>query len=120
MHPFPPADALQFFIGDAIAQVWLDPFSLQFRFETSRHLVVEHRVEHAERDGTVWAYDCQAAERAPVVLHRLLYRPIVAVEREELRLTFRMDDGSSLTVLSDLGPYESGHIDAPEIGLTIF
>jgi hypothetical protein len=35
-----------------------------------------------------------------------------------LRLTFRIDDGSSLTVLSDLGPYEAGYIDAPEIGFT--
>jgi hypothetical protein len=94
--------------------------ALQFRFESSRHLVAENRIEHAEADGTVWAYDCQATERAPVVLQRLLYRPILAVEREDLRLTFRMDDGSSLTVLSDLGPYESGHIEAPEIGFTVF
>jgi hypothetical protein len=30
-----------------------------------------------------------------------------------------MDDGSSLTVLSDLGAYESGPIEA-EIGFTVF
>lgn len=120
MHPFPSADALQFLIGDSIAQVWLDPYSLQFRFESSRHLFVGHRIEHAEPDGTVWTYDCQDTERGPLVLQRLLYCPIVTVEREDLRLTLRMKDGQSLTVLSDLGPYEAGYIDAPEIGLTAF
>jgi hypothetical protein len=42
------------------------------------------------------------------------------VEREDLRLTFRIDGGSSLSVLSELGPYESGHIDAPETGFAVF
>lgn len=83
-------------------------------------MFVEHRIEHSEPDGTVWAYDCQAEERAPVVLQRLLYLPIVAVEREDLRLTFQMDDGSSLAVMSDLDGYESGHIVAPELPFTVF
>ncbi|MGK7864402.1 hypothetical protein [Falsiroseomonas sp. E2-1-a4] len=120
MHQFPPSDALQFFVGDAIAQVRLDPFSLQFSFEGMRRLVVEHRIEHADPDGTIWAYDCQATERAPVVLQRLLNLRIVAIEREELRLTFRFGNGSTLAVMSELGPYESGHIYAPEIGFTVF
>ncbi len=119
MHPFPPSDALQFFVGDAIAQVSLNPYSVEFSFESMRRLVVEQRIEHVEPDGTVWSYDCQATERAPVVLHRLLYRGIVAVEREDLRLTFRIDGGYVLVVVSELGPFESGHIDAPEIGFTV-
>ena len=120
MYPFPPSDTLQFFVGDAIAQVSLDPYSLQFSFESMRRLVVEHAIEHAEPDGTIWAYDCQATERPPIVLQRLLYRPIIAVERQDHRLTFRINDGSSLAVMSKLGPYESGHIEAPEIGFTVF
>jgi hypothetical protein len=120
MHPFPPADDLQCFVGDAIAQVSLDPHAVQFSFESMRRLVAEQRIEHVEPDGTVWAYDCQAAQGAPVVLQRLLYRPIVGVEREDLRLTFRIDDGSALAVVSELGPYESGHIDTPEKGFVVF
>ena len=120
MHPFPPTEQLQCFVGDAIAQVWLDPYSVQFRFESKRHLVAEQRVEHVEADGTVWAYDCQAAEGSPLVLQRLLYRRIVAVEREALRLTFRLDDGSALSVVSELGPYESGQIQTPERGFVVF
>ena len=120
MHPFPPAENLQCFVGDAIAQVSLDPHAVQLSFDSGRRLVAEQRIEQVEADGTVWAYDCQAAVGAPVVLQRLLYRAIVAVEREELRLTFRMDDGSELSVVSELGPYESGHIEAPEIGFIVF
>jgi hypothetical protein len=42
------------------------------------------------------------------------------VEREDFRLTFRIDDGSALAVLSELGPHESGHIQAPEVGFAVF
>lgn len=120
MHPFPQTEEVQCFVGDAIAQVSLDPHAVQFSFESGRRLVAEQRIEHVEADGSVWTYDCQAAEGAPVVLQRLLYRPIVAVKREDLRLTFRMDGGSELSVVSELGPYESGHIEAPEIGFVVF
>lgn len=120
MHPFPPAEELQYFVGDAIAQVSLDPHAVQFSFESSRRLVAEQCIEHVEADGTVWAYDCQAAKAAPVVFQRLLYQPIVGIEREDLRLTFRLDDGSALTVVSELGPYESGHIETPEKGFVVF
>jgi len=120
MQPFPPSEDLQCFVGDAIAQVSLDPHAVQFSFESMRHLVAEQRIEHVEPNGTVWSYDCQAAEGPPIILHHLLYRPIIAVEREELRLTFRIDDGSALTVLSELGPHESGHIKTPEKGFVVF
>ncbi len=120
MHPFPSAEDLQCFVGDAIAQVLLDPHSVQFAFESLRRLVAEQQIQHAEADGTVWDYDCRAAEGPPLVLQRLLYRPIVAVEREDLCLTFRFDDGAALTVLSELGPYESGHIETPEKSFMVF
>src|SRR4051812_31244500 len=120
MHPFPPAHELQCFVGDAISQVGLDPPSVQFRFESTRHLLAELGIEQAGPDGTLWAYDCRAAEGPPLIIHRLLYRRIVAVEREDFRLTFRTDDGSALSVLSELGPYESGHIQAPETGFAVF
>ncbi len=120
MHPFPPAADLQCFIGDAIAQVTLDPYGVQFSFESMRGLVAEFGIEQIEPNGTVWPYDCEAAEGPPLILHRLLYRRIVAVEREDLRLTFRIEDGSALAILADVGSYESGHIVAPETGFVVF
>jgi hypothetical protein len=68
----------------------------------------------------VWAYDCEAAAGPPLILHRLLYRRIVGVEREKLRLTFRIEDGSTLAILSELGPYESGHFCAADGDVVVF
>ena len=120
MRPFPPSEGLQFFVGDSIAQICLDPYGLQFNFKSQRHLVAELGVEQVEPNGTVWLYDCKSSEGAPLILHRLLCRRITAVEREELRLTFQIEVGSALTILADIGPHESGHIDAPETGLIVF
>jgi len=120
MQPFPPVAELQDFVGDAIAQVWLDPHGVQFVFESMRRLVAEQRIEHSEPDGRIWAYDCEAGAGPPLILHRLLYRRIVGVEREELRLTFRFEDGSTLAILSELGPYESGHFCAADGDIVVF
>jgi hypothetical protein len=120
MYPFPPIEELQCFVGDAIAQIWLDPWAVQFTFESRRRLVAGQRIEQIEPDGTLWTYDCKAADGAPIVLQRLLYRPIVGVEREDLRLSFQIDNGSTLTVVSELGPYESGHIETAERDIIVF
>jgi hypothetical protein len=109
MHPMPPAEHFQPLIGDEIAQVCLDPYQVQFAFSSGRLLVAEHVIEHIEPDGTTHGYDCQSSDKPPVLLHRLLSGPIVAVEREELALTLRFEDGSALRIYSMLGPYESGH-----------
>ena len=63
MHSFPQAEELQCFVGDAIAQVLLDPHAVQFSFESMRRLVAALGIEHVEPDGTIWTYDCRAAER---------------------------------------------------------
>jgi hypothetical protein len=49
-----------------------------------------------------------------------LYKRIVTVGREELSLIFRMEDGSTLVLVSELGPYESGHIIMCEGDFTVF
>lgn len=120
MHPLPSAAELQCFVGDAIAQVSLDPYGIQFSFESQRRLAAYSRIEQIEPNGTAWLYECEAAEGPPLIIHRLLYRRIVAVEREDLRLTFRIEDGSALSVLSEIGPYESGIIETPETGFVVF
>lgn len=98
------------FEGDAICQVWLDPWGVRFLFESGPQLYAQFGIEHHDPDGTVWQYRCQADGGPALALHRLLYKRIVAVDREEMRLTFRTEDGASLSVLSDLSPYEAGHV----------
>jgi len=120
MRPFPPAQTLQIFVGDALGQVRIDPFGLQFKFESERLIYVEYAIIHKEPDGTAWPYDCQADDRPPVILQRLLRRKIRSVGRNDLQLTLTFEDGSSLAILSELNGYESGAIVAMEIGYVMF
>ena len=120
MRPFPPAETLQIFLGDSLAQVRLDPFGLQFSFESGRLIYAENAIIQTEPDGRAWLYDCQTDDRPPVILHRLLGQPIRNVEREDLRLTLTFDDGSLLAILSDLNGCESGAISTTETGYVMF
>ena len=120
MYPFPPASTVDKFYGDAVAQVWLDPHGVRFIFESERQIYAATSVLHIEANGTEWLFECVAHDGAPVVFHRLLYKRIVLVEREELRLTLRLDDGSALVIGSELSPYESGHIVMHRGDCTVF
>ena len=114
MHPFPPVAELPSFVGDMIMQIWLDPYGVRFCFESRTQIYCEHRIEHIEAGGTTWAYDCTAANGPPLLLHTLLCKRVTRVEREDLRLTFRTEDEASLSIFSELGPYESGQICTTE------
>ena len=103
-----------------LAQVLLDPFQVQFRFESGRCLVAALRIEHVEPNGTVRPCGCSASEGPTLLLHRLLQRTVAAVAREDLCLTLTFYDGSALRVFSDLGPYEAGQLWAPDGSLVVF
>lgn len=120
MHPFPPAADLPKFEGDSIAQVRLDPYGVQLAFESGIVIAVEHRIEQIERDGSKFGYECVAKDGPPLVLHRLLYRPIQSVLRADYSLTFKIEGGSALTIFSEEGPYESGNISGRDFGLVVF
>ena len=120
MQPFPPLQVLARLRGDSIAQVWLDPFGVRLLFESKVQIYVEEALEHVERDGTLWSYDCQSEDRRPLVLQRLLYKPIRDVQRDDYRLTLLFEDGVSLSVLAREGQYESGHLQMPEGTFDVF
>lgn len=120
MQPFPPLQIVEVFQGDALAQVWLDPNGVGFIFESTKVIYAEMKVIQIEPNGTEWPYECVGHNGAPVVFHRLLYRRIVTVKREELRLTLRLEDGSALVICSEIGPYESGHLIMRKGDLTVF
>jgi hypothetical protein len=117
----PPAEQIASFVGDAIDQVRLDPYAVQLSFESMRQIDVSERLEHVEPDGTIWKYSCDAANGEPLVLHRLLYKRIIAVEREDLHITLKIEDGSSLSIFTVIGPYESGMIwEAERVDWIVF
>src|SRR5689334_11342518 len=109
MYEFPSASELKSLIGETLTQVCLDPYSTQFHFDPSR-ITVEFAVEQIEPDGTVWRYECVAAEGSPIMLHRLVGETVTSIESEALRLKIGFDNGAELHLLSEIGPYESGQM----------
>jgi hypothetical protein len=120
MKPLPPVGELLHFQGDSITQIKLDPHGVQFQFESGWRLDARDDIQHLDREGTIWFYDGVAADGPPLVLHRLLYKPITAIDRQELSLTFNIEDGSCLTIFSEICPYESGVFWAPDGSYIVF
>jgi len=110
MHPFPSSATLQFLVGEELAQIALDPFSLQFRFDSGGQITAEGRVEHIDRSGAVHPFDCQKRLGSAIFLHQLLQHRIDRVEAEPNCLSLEFDDGAVLRIFSELGAYESGQI----------
>lgn len=114
MRPFPPGKDLAFLIGQEIGQVRLDPWSTQFRFADGGQITLEGPVEHLDVQGHAHRHQhLDAQDRGPVVLHDLLQTRIVALHREDWRLTLTFETGAELRIDSEDGPYESGQIYPP-------
>jgi len=120
MHPFPDMALLSPFEGDEIAQIQLNPYGIGFLFESGKHLAVEWRLVHVEPDGTTTSIDFRMRVHPKIALQKLLYKKIVGVEREDLTLTLRFEDGAALFVLSELGPYECGILNLPDGDFVVF
>lgn len=122
MHPMPPAAEFHRFLGDAIAQVRLDPYAVQLSMESMWTIYAMSGLTHVEATGRVWDYNCNAYEGGPVNLQTLLYQRIISADRTEKEVTFRFHGGAMLTIRTELGPYESGHLIAPNLadGFTVF
>ncbi|WP_174291819.1 hypothetical protein [Sphingomonas bacterium] len=118
MDNFPDASQLQHLVDDTLMQVCLDPYSTQFHFERNR-IMSELSVEQVEPDGTTWSYSCVAAEAGANMLHRLVGKVVKTVATEALTMTITFENGAVLRVLSEIGPYEAGHIDG-EGGFIVF
>jgi hypothetical protein len=110
MHPFPPAEDLQFLVGDEIIQIALDPYSIQFRFARGSKITVEGKIEHIDANGLSHSYDCMARSAEPLYLHQLLQHAISLVEVQSLSLSLTFANRVVLRIYSELGPYECGQI----------
>lgn len=60
-------------------------------------------------DREVASFDVQAGYEN-LNLHRLLGHRITRLSREDFVMRLVFDDGQALSVISEAGPYESGHI----------
>ena len=114
MHPFPPASELQFLSGLEVGQICLDPWSTQFRFSDGGQITIEGPFEYLDTEGqTHFHQSADAQDRGPVHFRDLIQRRITSVESEPLRLTLGFDTGAKLSIMGEIGPYESGQISPP-------
>lgn len=123
MHAFPPAEALGFLVGLQFAQITLDPWSLQFRFEDGGQISVQGKIEHIDEGGAVHPHDCEDHQGNALYLHQLLQQPVCAVDVDPDCLTLAFANGAKLRIFTDLGPYECGQIWPPSVtgvGLIVF
>jgi hypothetical protein len=106
VHLFSSSLKLQFLVGKELAQIALDPHSVQFRWSSGGQVTVQGEMEHVDDDGTTHFYDCAAHCGAPLLLHRLIQKRVISLEVQPLCLTLRFEDGQLLRLKSDEGPYE--------------
>lgn len=123
MHLFPQSHELQFLVGSELAQIALDPNSVQFRWSQGGQITVTGDLEHVDEDRIVHLYDCAAHTGPPLLLHRLLMKKIVMIEVQPLCLTLGFEGGQQLRLRSEEGPWECGLIslsDDPADGRIAF
>jgi hypothetical protein len=122
MHLFSSPALLQFLVGEELGQVCLDPFSLQFHFDSRRHITVEGRIEHVDEVGVVHTHDCQVRNGAPIYLHQLLQHKVASIDVQPLCLSLIFDSGAILRIFTDEGQYECGQIYQADMkdGLIVF
>jgi hypothetical protein len=120
MHAFPPADELQFLVGEEIGQICLDPWSLQFRFVSGGQITVEGRIEHVDESGLTHSHNCQTRTGEALYLHQLLQHPISAINVQPLCLSLVFASGAALRIYSELGRYECGTISVAGAGIIVF
>lgn len=120
MEQFPPRAELDWLIDDTIVKLCIDASSVQFGFASGVQLYSEEGLEQHEADGSSAVYGGEADNGPPLLLHRLLQKRIVAVDREDWCLQLMFEGGSKLSVLSENSYFESGQIEAVDGTLTVF
>ena len=114
MQPFPPSEDLAFFVGLEVAQICLDPWSTQLKFEDGGQITIEGPFEHTDTGQVTHSHQVgDDQDRGPVYLRDLIQRRIIAVSREERALTLEFDNGAKVKMVSEKGRFESGQIHTP-------
>jgi hypothetical protein len=120
MQPFPPAKNLEPLVGDSIVQIRLDPNSVQILFESGLTLLVQKRLTHECEGQDRYEYQCEAWRDGPALLHRLVQKSVVEIDRQDWSLSITLNDGSILTVHSDNSNFESGHFAHPDGSVVVY
>ncbi len=115
MHPFGPRETLTFLINDTLAQISIDPYSLQFSFESGTNVTAEFGVTFVAADGTQGYCDVQQQVMPSLTtVHDFISKVVTDIAVNEQRLDLIFSSGAVLQIHTDLGMYESGQIAASQ------
>jgi hypothetical protein len=109
MKEFPDQETLGFLVGLRVANVVLQPYSIDIRFDDQTILVVEHLIEHVDENGNSQRMDIQEGF-GTTALHKIVDKQVVSIVRVPFSLALHFDNEHTITVVSRPGPLESGHI----------
>jgi hypothetical protein len=111
MHPFSSRDKLGFLIGETVTQIRMNPFNLDFLFESGTLINCEYAILFSPKLGSPVRYDIQEQFRSePVIFHQCIGKRVINLAVSELKLSLIFEDENVLHIESDIGPYESGQI----------
>jgi hypothetical protein len=111
MQAFPPAEDIDFFIGDRLDTITMAQYTLHFAFDGLCSVTSEFAVTYTAVGETPVRYDIQKFSAAPAVaFHRCIGQTVVRLETDTLQLRFFFENGDVIQLESEEGPYESGQI----------
>jgi hypothetical protein len=99
------------FVGDALCQIGLGQYQVQFHFCGNRNVSVEGRWELRDANSNLIDEAMEHDEREAYKIHRLLGQTVTGVRIEAPRsFTLEFDNGFRLTVIDDSDRYETCQI----------
>jgi hypothetical protein len=111
MYAFPPAEDINFFIGDRLDTITLAQFTLHFAFDGLCSVTTEYAITYIAAGEAPVRYDIQKFTAAPALtFHRCIGQNVVRLEVDTLQLRFFFENGDIIQFETDEIPYECGQI----------
>jgi hypothetical protein len=107
MRVFGPRDTLTFLIGETLSQICIDPWSLQFRFESGTNILAEFQATFVAADGAEARCDIGQGMPALARIHDFLGKAVTDIGVSELQLDLMLEGGAILRLHTETGAYES-------------
>jgi hypothetical protein len=109
MHRFPDISKFQFLFGNELLQICLGQWQIQLNFDKGR-ISIDSDLEHIDKNGTIRRHNTEEDRLSPLFIHRLLGQSVQTIESEPFCLVIGFDNGDTIRIFTDEGPYECGQI----------
>jgi hypothetical protein len=113
MRKFTPEDDFSYLKGCTLTRVSIDRYQISLLFAEEIQIVLEYGLEYAPaKNSEALRYDIQVGCGA-ISFHECLEKQIAHIRTDETGVDLEFEGGATIRLLTDDGPYESGHILRP-------